>query len=163
MSRAEGLDQVVDFPGRDAVEASLHNDDEQGLSIRRRRSRSAGKNEPWRRLGIFRCRSPAVVVKTRGRVPFGQWTFVQASRPGELNGHAWLEWQATDGTVEFSIDLTLHQFAGHRDPFIGDGRTPAANEFTDVNYRGSIWEWPYLGTESQIFRRLIREVRELVA
>ncbi|MDY7530013.1 MULTISPECIES: hypothetical protein [unclassified Cryobacterium] len=102
----------------------------------------------------------AAMLEERG---LGQWTFVQASRPGGLSGHAWLEWQATDGTVEFSIDPTLHQFAGHRDPFIGDGLTPAANEFTDVNYRGSIWEWPYLGTESQIFRRLIRAVREQVA
>jgi len=102
----------------------------------------------------------AATLEDRG---LGQWTFVQASRPGELNGHAWLESYAQDGTVIFSIDATLHQFDGYSYPFVGEGVTPAAAEFTNVNYRGSIWEWPWLGGDHQIFRRLICAVREQLA
>jgi hypothetical protein len=107
------------------------------------------------------CENVAVAVaatlEDRG---LGQWTFVQASRPEELNGHAWLEWVEPDGITDFSIDPTLHQFDGHSGPFIEKGATPAAKEFTEVQYRGPIWEWPYLGTDEQIFRRLIRAVQE---
>ena len=38
-------------------------------STRRRRSSSDGKNDPVRSLGIRSSRSPAVVVKVRGRLP----------------------------------------------------------------------------------------------
>jgi hypothetical protein len=38
-------------------------------STRRRRSSSEGKNEPARSLGIRSSRSPAVVVRVRGRDP----------------------------------------------------------------------------------------------
>lgn len=99
----------------------------------------------------------AAVLEDRG---LGQWTLVQASRPGELNGHAWLELLGPDGAVLFSIDATLHQFDEYDTPFIGDGSTPAADDFTEVNYRGSIWDWPYLGSDQSIFQRLIRAVRE---
>lgn len=102
----------------------------------------------------------AATLEDRG---LGQWIFVQASRPGEINGHAWLEWHARDGSVEFSIDPTLHQFDGHSHPFVGEGVTPAADDFTNVNYRGLIWGWPWLGTDRQIFRRLISAVREQLA
>lgn len=102
----------------------------------------------------------AAVLEDRG---LGQWTFVQASRPGEINGHAWLEWRDQRGTVLFAIDPTLQQFEHHTKPFVGEGTTPAAREFTDVHYEGVIWEWPWLGTENQVFRRLIRAVRTQLA
>lgn len=102
----------------------------------------------------------AAVLEDRG---LGQWTFVQASRPGELNGHAWLEWRDQRGTALFSIDPTLHQFEHHPKPFVGEGTTPAAYEFTDVHYEGAVWEWPWLGSEDKVFRRLIRAVRTHLA
>jgi len=36
-----------------------------------------------------------------------------------------------DGEVLFSIDATAHQFAEVDAPFIGHGRTPSANRFTE--------------------------------
>lgn len=83
-----------------------------------------------------------------------------AARPNEFNSHAWLEWRDADGTALFSIDPTLHQFDEWVRPFVGEGLTPAADEFTAVRWEGVIWDWPYLGTDRQIFRRLIHAVRE---
>lgn len=67
--RAEGLDDVIDLPGGHPMQVSLHHHREQGLidpaaPLQQRRER------PWRSLGIFKFRSPAVVVGTRGRDPF---------------------------------------------------------------------------------------------
>ena len=101
--------------------------------------------------------SVAAVLEDRG---LGRWTYVVASRPNELNGHAWLEWRAPDGTTLFTIDPTLHQFDKWAGPFVGEGPTPAADEFTDVRWEGIIWDWPYLGNDRQIFRRLIHAVRK---
>ena len=112
----------------------------------------------WPRDG---CEQTAIaiagVLEDRG---LGRWTYVTAGRPGEVNGHAWLEWLDGDGTVLFSIDPTLHQFAEWEEPFVGEGATPAASSFTQRRYVGSPWGWPFLGTESEVFRRLLRAVRD---
>ena len=71
----------------------------------------------------------------------GEWTFVQASRSDELNGHAWLELRDDDGTVLYSIDATLHQFKHHDSPFTGPGETPAKSEFTNVRFEGQWRDW----------------------
>ncbi|WP_434157565.1 hypothetical protein [Clavibacter michiganensis] len=103
----------------------------------------------------------AVVLEDRG---LGQWTMVTAGRPGEANGHAWLELRDVDGTALFSIDPTLHQFPElSSGPFVGEGCTPAVYEFTDVRSEGSVWDWKWLGDETQIPRRLIRAVRAQLA
>lgn len=102
--------------------------------------------------------SIAAVLDDRG---FGRWTFVQASRPGETNGHAWLEWRV-DNTVEFAIDATLQQFHEHP-AFIDQGQTPAADEFTEINYRGPIEEWNWFDTGSLPFTRLVDAVRHELA
>jgi hypothetical protein len=111
------------------------------------------------------CESVAVAVAAvlEDR-DLGQWTMVTAGRPGEANGHAWLELRDDDGTVMFSIDYTLDQFPElSNGPFIEEGRTPAVYEFTDVRSEGSVWEWEWLGDETQIPRRLIQAVRAQLA
>ena len=102
----------------------------------------------------------AAVLEDRG---LGEWTFVTAGRPGKTNGHAWLEARNADGAVVFSIDPTLMQFLEWSEPFIGEGKTPAAAHFTIVRWEGAVWEWPHLGGENGIFRELIRAVREELA
>lgn len=89
----------------------------------------------------------------------GQWTFVSAGESGDV-GHAWLEWRTADGVTLYSIDVTIHQFHEWDEPFIGEGVTPAVEKFSPVRYAGPLWEWPYLGDDSQIFWKLIRAVRE---
>lgn len=79
----------------------------------------------------------AAVLEQRG---FGRWNFVRASRPNEQNGHAWLEMRDSDGTVQFSIDPTLHQFPRWSGPFVGEGATPAADMFTFRRDDCVIWE-----------------------
>ena len=86
----------------------------------------------WASIGI------AEVLHERG---LGEWTFVQASRPGETNGHAWLEFRDMDGNARYSIDATLHQFPEYDAPYVGPGRTPAAGEFTCVNFAGPWKDW----------------------
>jgi len=101
----------------------------------------------------------AAVLEDRG---LGSWTLVTAGRPdGNPWGHAWLELRDVDGAVLFSIDYTIEQFPWLSTvPFIGEGRTPAADEFTVVRYEGIVWDWPWLGDDSGIFRRLISAVQE---
>ncbi|WP_146068104.1 hypothetical protein [Cryobacterium sp. M96] len=91
----------------------------------------------------------------------GRWIFVTAGRPdGEPDGHAWLEWRAADGGLLYSIDSTIHQFAGWSEPFIGEGQTPAAAIFSVVRWEGAIWDWPDLGPPDMPLPRLITAVRE---
>jgi hypothetical protein len=59
----------------------------------------------------------------------GDWWIVTNSEPGCR--HVWLEWRDTDGEVLFSIDATAHQFAEIDKPFVGHGRTPSAERFTE--------------------------------
>lgn len=112
--------------------------------------------------GSIRAADPIAVAAVLEDRHLGQWTLVEAKRPGELNGHSWLEWRDVDGTVLYSIDATLHQFDEYPEPFVGEGQTPAAIDFVDVHYAGEIWGWPWLGSDNQIFRRLIRAVRALL-
>ena len=92
-------------------------------------------NCEWTSIGI------AELLLQRG---LGEWTFVQASRPGEANGHAWLELRDDRCGVLCTIDATLHQFEHHDSPYVGPGRTPAAAEFTVINYEGNWRDWPVL-------------------
>lgn len=94
-----------------------------------------GGNCEWTSVGI------AEVLKERG---LDGWTYVQASRPGEMNGHAWLELRDDEGSVLYSIDATLHQFSHHAAPYVGPGRTPAAAEFSEINFEGNWRDWPVL-------------------
>ncbi|WP_157412129.1 hypothetical protein [Agreia sp. Leaf283] len=89
----------------------------------------------WTSIGI------AELLLHRG---LGEWTYVQASRPGQASGHAWLELRDDCGGVRYSIDATLHQFVHHDSPYVGPGRTPAAAEFTSINYEGNWRDWPVL-------------------
>lgn len=100
----------------------------------------------------------AAVLEDRG---LGRWTYVQASRPDESNGHAWLEWRDVHGTVQYSIDPTLHQFEEWARPFISEGATPATDLFTIRNQECSIWELTWI--ELDIGQRLISLVREQLA
>lgn len=103
----------------------------------------------------------AGVLKDRG---FGDWTYVQATQPGELGGHAWLELRDADGAVMFTIDATLAQFSDLADgPYVGEGATPAAARFSNVWHDGPYTEWKFLGTESQPFLKNLEQVRTILA
>ena len=94
----------------------------------------------------------------------GEWTFIQARPPDDPSGHAWLEYRADDGTVLYSIDATLHQFSRHENPHIGEGRTPAADEFTDVRFEGPWRDWPVIAYKPQYIefaKMTLRQMREL--
>lgn len=94
----------------------------------------------------------------------GEWTLVIAARPeGKPGGHAWPEQRDRAGTVMFSIDPTIEQFPGWSEAFIGDGQTPVASEFSDVQWEGRVWDWPDLGPLGSTLRRLIRTVQEQLA
>lgn len=97
----------------------------------------------------------AVVLEDRG---LGTWTYVQASRPGERNSHAWLEWEDSNGAPLLSIDRTLEQFPEWREPFIGRGASPAASVFTDVLWRGCVWDLDWIHLD--IGHKLINSVRD---
>jgi len=140
----QAVRQTVD----DVIEAMWQTDERDHLFVRQGWPGASCEN-----VGV----AVAAVLEDRG---LGQWTFVTASRPGEVNGHAWLEYRGADDEVLFSIDPTLHQFEEWPEPFIGPGRTPAAYVFTERTYEGLIWEWPWLGGSHQIFRRLLQAVRD---
>ena len=55
---AEGLDQVVDLPGRDAVEVSLHYDGEQGLVHAAAPLEQGGEERPLAQLGDLQIQVP---------------------------------------------------------------------------------------------------------
>ena len=97
----------------------------------------------------------AVVLEDRG---LGTWTYVRASRPGERNSHAWLEWEDEKGAALFSIDRTLEQFPEWRGPYIGAGASPAASVFTEDLWKGRVWDLDWI--ELDIGHRLIHAVRE---
>ncbi|MDO4070358.1 hypothetical protein QKG08_14990 [Clavibacter michiganensis] len=133
----------------DAIAAMLATDEEPPVFIR-----------GWFPAGNCEYAAIAIAVALEDR-GLGQWTLVTAKRPdGNPQGHAWLELRDDDGTVLFSIDYTIEQFPWLSTvPFVGEGRTPAADEFTAVQYEGVLWDWDYLGDESHIFQRLIRAVQ----
>lgn len=56
----------------------------------------------------------------------------------------------------YSIDVTIHQFDERDERFVGEGVSSAAEKFSPVRYADPLWDWP----ERQIFRKLIRAVRE---
>lgn len=102
----------------------------------------------------------AALLDDRGLVG---WTYVTAGRPGEGNGHAWLEYRDTTGVVLHSIDATLHQFEHlATEPWSGSGTSPAAAEFTQIRYAGPWHEWTFIGREDQVFHRNINQIRGLI-
>lgn len=100
----------------------------------------------------------AVILQDRG---LGEWTYVQRSRPGEVNSHAWLELRDLRGVTEFSIDRTLEQFPEWNEPYVGLGLTPAAHVFTVARWESPVWELDWI--EYRFGRRLIRAVRAQLA
>jgi len=100
----------------------------------------------------------ATILEDRG---LGRWTFVTAGRPdGGADGHAWLEWRAADGEVLCSIDPTIHQFSEFSDPFIGEGRTPAADTYSVIRWDGALRDWPDFGYPDMPLQRLIAAVQK---
>lgn len=95
----------------------------------------------WASIGISEA------LRVRGQ---GEWTFVQHGRPDDLGGHAWLELRADSGSLQYTIDATLHQFGRYgSQAFFGDASTPAAAEFTEVNYEGPWRGWKVLSYKPQ--------------
>ena len=89
-------------------------------------------------------RASIVVARVLAERGLGVWTFVTAGLADDPAGHAWLELRDESGTCLYSIDVTLDQFQEWDEPFIGEGRTPAADRFTEVRFAGPWCEWPLL-------------------
>lgn len=81
----------------------------------------------------------AEVLAARG---LGEWTFVENKLPNSLTGHAWIELRSDDGTLLFTIDITLDQFAEWDVWYLGAAPTPAINRFSRSNYVGPWRTWP---------------------
>jgi hypothetical protein len=81
----------------------------------------------------------AEVLAARG---LGEWTLVENKLPDSLSGHAWIELRGDDGTVLFTIDITLDQFPEFDDWYMGAGPTPALGKFRRSNYVGPWRTWP---------------------
>lgn len=105
------------------------------------------QDEPWRNAkSIFPavwCEWASIAVSEvlihRG---MGEWTFVSAGLPDSPSSHAWLELRDENEACQFSIDITLDQFAEWNEPFVGEGPTPARTRFTETLYAGPWREWP---------------------
>lgn len=81
----------------------------------------------------------AEVLAARG---LGEWTLIENKLPGSLSGHTWIELRGDDGTVLFTIDITLDQFPEFDDWYMGAGPTPALAKFSRSNYAGPWRKWP---------------------
>jgi len=62
------------------VDVRVYDDGIENLAMRRRRSSTLGKNEPWPSFGILNSAPPAFVVRTGGREPF-RWLVRIIVRP----------------------------------------------------------------------------------
>lgn len=89
-------------------------------------------------------RASIVVARVLAERGLGVWTFVTAGLADDPAGHAWFELRDESGTCFYSIDVTLDQFPEWDEPFIGKGRTPAADRFTEARFAGPWDEWPLL-------------------
>lgn len=67
---AEGLNQVVDLPGRDSVQVASITTANSAWPTRRRRSNSDGKYDPHRSFGIRSSKSPVLVENVLDRDPW---------------------------------------------------------------------------------------------
>lgn len=92
----------------------------------------------------------------------GDWLLVSGKRPGEMNGHMWLELRDHNGATLYSIDVTLHQMCEFDEPFMGEGVSPGAAVFTEHREAYSLLDWPWLGDENAPFRANLRQVRALL-
>ena len=102
---AEGLDQVVDFPGRDAVEVGLHHDGEQGLVDPPTLLEQGGEERPGAQLRDLQIKVPS-------RRAQGSWSGAVAIR-GAVAGA--FKRGGADERARFRIDQFLIQRFG-RDP-----------------------------------------------
>lgn len=101
----------------------------------------------------------AGVLADRG---LGDWLLVSGKRPGQMNGHMWLELRDEEGVTLYSIDVTLHQMREFDEPFVGEGVSPAATVFTEHREVYSLLDWPWLGGEDAPFLANLRQVRGLL-
>lgn len=92
----------------------------------------------------------------------GDWLLVSGKRPGQTNGHMWLEFRDATGATLYSIDVTLHQMPEFDEPFMGEGVSPAAEVFTEHREAYSLLDWPWLGDENAPFRANLRQVRAIL-
>ncbi|MCS6562451.1 hypothetical protein [Curtobacterium poinsettiae] len=91
------------------------------------------------------------------------WRVVTAESETRRAAHTWLERRNDSGEVEFSIDVTLHQFAWITDkPFYGAGESPARQHFTRITYDYPAPSVPWIGTEDQVHLTTLRQVRALM-
>ena len=107
-------------------------------------------------------RASIVVARVLAERGLGLWTFVTAGLPDDAAGHAWLELRDESGTSLFSIDVTLDQFQEWDKPFIGEGRTPAAERFTEARFAGPWGEWPWI-QHDQTYADYAEQVSSYVA
>ncbi|EYT65565.1 hypothetical protein H489_0106840 [Curtobacterium flaccumfaciens UCD-AKU] len=92
------------------------------------------------------------------------WRVVTAESDTRPAAHTWLERRNDSGQVEFSIDVTLHQFAWITDePFYGAGESPARQHFTRITHDYPASSVPWIGTEDQVHLTTLRQVRALIA
>ncbi|WP_281882429.1 hypothetical protein [Agromyces rhizosphaerae] len=110
------------------------------------------------------CCEPAAtaiagVLSDRG---LGEWMLVSGKRPGESNGHMWVELREASGVAIYAIDVTLDQMSEFDSPFVGEGPSPAAQVFTEQRGVWRLYEWPYIGDEGGPFLENLRQVREIL-
>lgn len=91
----------------------------------------------------------------------GDWLLVSGKRPGQMNGHMWLELRDDNGGALYSIDVTLHQMREFDEPFIGEGVSPGAAVFTEHREAYSLLRLTWLGDDAP-FKANLRQVRALL-
>jgi hypothetical protein len=108
--RAERLDEVVDFPGRDAVEVGLHNDGEQGLVHPSATLEEGGEERPLAQFGDLQIQVPS------GRRQHPRASAVALS--GAVLGA--FETAGADESGGLGVDEFLVERFGHHSDSIGD-------------------------------------------
>jgi len=128
------------------------------LSIPEGEEASVRSAWPSGKCEIAACAIAAVLEDRQ----LGEWTMVSGHHGGQMSGHMWLTHESADGQHLFSIDVTLHQFPLlSPEPFVGPGASPARAWFNNRTSEYRLWDWPWLGGESNgSFIPTIRVVRE---
>lgn len=92
------------------------------------------------------------------------WRVVTGESEVRQAAHTWLERRNDSGQVEFSVDVTLHQFAWITDkPFCGSSESPARQHFTRITHDYPATSVPWIGTEDQVYLTTLRQVRSLMS
>lgn len=101
---------------------------------------------------------------------FVGWTVVTACGLIEICGHkqtmchTWLVHEADEGVVDYSINITAHQFEYAIGPWVQTGKSPSAAAFPDVQSRIAVdpdYEQNAQPIDPEI--EALRRVRELIA